>query len=362
MLVSIIVPIHNVSEYLRASLDSILSQTFDSSQIEVILIDDASTDDSRTIMHEYSTRHSNFRTIFLEQCSGSASVPRNVGLSVARGEYVMFLDPDDLYVPSACETMVAAARKHGSDVLAGSFIAFDDYGETTVLATESDLINVGISKMLTALATWPNVWSRIYKRAFIQSSGARFPAGIIGEDIVFNFELYTQSSRLSAINSVMYRYRNRVDPQNPSKLQKLDNRFFKEFSQSRRLLREIGKRNGFDYIRARYFEEIELIMDFIRKSTFLKTNEQRAEAFRDVQWIALEGKRYYETVCTAYCSRMTQLLIDGQFEEAAAQCQPLYEKSHREPVYRYSKDWNMRLRRIASMSLRRANGVLARRG
>ena len=100
--ISVIVPIHNVAKYIGESLDSILNQTIGHENLQVIMVDDGSTDESPAIMEEYSKKYPNFVSKRLDNKSGSAGRPRNEGLALATGKYVMFIDPDDFYTEDAC--------------------------------------------------------------------------------------------------------------------------------------------------------------------------------------------------------------------------------------------------------------------
>ena len=120
--ISIIMPIFNVEKYLKRALNSIINQTMDFRDIEVIMVDDCSNDNSRKIIEEYSNKYSNFVGIFHEKNSGCAGIPRNTGLKVASSEYIMFLDPDDEFFLNACETLYNSIKKYDADVIFGRYI------------------------------------------------------------------------------------------------------------------------------------------------------------------------------------------------------------------------------------------------
>ena len=120
--ISIIIPIFNMEKYLRRALDSIINQTMDFRDIEVIMVDDCSTDNSRKIIEEYSNKYPNFIGIYHEKNSGCAGIPRNTGLKLASGEYIMFLDPDDEYVSDCCEKLCEAVLRYDADIAFGRYV------------------------------------------------------------------------------------------------------------------------------------------------------------------------------------------------------------------------------------------------
>ena len=120
--ISIIIPIYNVEKYLKRALDSIINQTMDFRDIEVIMVDDCSTDNSKKIMEEYSNKYPNFISLYHKKNSGRAAIPRNTGLQIASGEYIMFLDPDDEYSLDACEQLYNTIKKNNVDMVFGRYV------------------------------------------------------------------------------------------------------------------------------------------------------------------------------------------------------------------------------------------------
>ena len=113
--ISIIVPVYNVEDYLRNTLDSIVSQSFGLENLEVVLVDDKSTDGSADIIREYVDKYDNFKGIFFDEGSGFPGKPRNVGLEHATAEYIMFLDSDDWLEENACEVLYESIVDEDAD-------------------------------------------------------------------------------------------------------------------------------------------------------------------------------------------------------------------------------------------------------
>ena len=126
-IISVIMPVYNVQQYLEETIRSVQAQTF--SDYEVIFVDDASTDASLTILNRTAEADLRFRV--LEQKKGGAGAARNLGLSQARGEYVIFLDSDDLFSPVLLEKLYTAITEAQADIAACNFSRLNVNGVET---------------------------------------------------------------------------------------------------------------------------------------------------------------------------------------------------------------------------------------
>ena len=126
-MISIIIPVYNAENSIKRAFDSLLNQTIGFENLEVILTDDNSTDDSPNI------KYGNVKTIFLDKNSGSGGKPRNVGLTHATKDYVMFLDADDIFVEDACEVLYNEITSEGIDIVGGLQISDDIFSNFMLL-------------------------------------------------------------------------------------------------------------------------------------------------------------------------------------------------------------------------------------
>ena len=120
--VSVIIPVYNTENYLKKCLDSVLAQTL--KEIEIICVDDGSTDKSLDIVKRYQEIDNRF--IILKQNNQFAGAARNNGLKIARGEYIAFLDADDFYVTNALEQLYEKAKRYKLDFIKGRFYYLND--------------------------------------------------------------------------------------------------------------------------------------------------------------------------------------------------------------------------------------------
>ena len=228
-------PVFNVERYLTKALDSIISQTIGFENIEVILVDDKSTDKSTDIIREYANEYENFKAIYLDKCSGFPGKPRNVGLENATAPYIMFLDSDDYLESAACEKLYETIIKEDADIVSGSFTKTDKDGTEKInrnvwasTLTSPDLDKKDRMKRTDELLSEPdfkfvvtdidknghilgnaNVWGKIFKRSLIMDNNIEFPEDIVAQDSVFLLESFYNAEKIVFIRDIIVHYNNR---------------------------------------------------------------------------------------------------------------------------------------------------------
>lgn len=208
---SIIVPVFNVEGYLKRALDSILMQ---SSPInyEIVLIDDGSSDNSGAICDEYQNNFSNVCVRHIE--NNGVSEARNLGISLSRGNYLFFMDPDDFVSEDFFEKIFPNLNDKW-DVLCFGYNEIKENKDTILscrphlythcgLLGKNEFRNQFIELFKTDMMY--NVWSRIYNKSFILKHDIQFPSKPIGEDTSFNFQVYRHLDNILFIESTLYNY------------------------------------------------------------------------------------------------------------------------------------------------------------
>lgn len=208
--VSIIVPVYNAAEYLQRSLQSICRQTYE--HLEIILIDDGSTDDSLTLCKEWAIKDA--RVIVQHQENGGVSSARNLGLELASGEYLMFVDADDWIAPDMVGTLHELAVKHQADVSTCCYLEVYEKHEDIIeeqqnrervqeasVAVSNEKIEAGLQLLLP----WA-VYCKLYRRDILKK--IRFKNYKIAEDLLFNTEVIcdTELKCVATIDRKMYYY------------------------------------------------------------------------------------------------------------------------------------------------------------
>jgi len=222
VLVSVIIPIYNVEHYLSQCLDSIVRQTY--SSLEIILVDDGSTDGSKKIAEEYARKDQRISVIFQENLGASAA--RNAGVLIAKGEYVVFVDSDDWLDLSIVELAVEKASM-GYDLVFWAYNkVFEEYQRKGSIWFESDrgfdhqhvrvelferTIGPGVNDLsnLMSLDNFSMPWSKLFRRSIIVDNEIIFkPTQVYGsEDLLFNFEFLAHCNSAFFINKVGNYYR-----------------------------------------------------------------------------------------------------------------------------------------------------------
>lgn len=228
-LLSIIIPVYNTALYLAACMDSVLLQP-SAESVEVICVNDGSTDDSARILHTYAERYSNVRII--SQPNGGLSAARNTGLRAASGEYVLFLDSDDWLTSNAIDVLKKELIEHENiDVLA---FAGQNYNEDTKQYETVEPIPTGeyatgmdyYNHFASTNRQFPFVCVvlRAYRRQFLLENDLFFGEGLLHEDNLFTPLVCYKAGRVREISDVLYIYRHRSGSitQSPSDKNTLD--------------------------------------------------------------------------------------------------------------------------------------------
>lgn len=216
-LISIIVPVYNVEEYLPRCVDSILAQTY--KNLEIILVDDGTKDASDKICDAYAARDSRIKVIHKE--NGGLSSARNAGIDIARGEYLGFVDSDDWIEPEMYETLLSLAQKYDVKLVCGGRYDFSSRrNEKTIgLCPEKEEVISGM-ELLGRTFTWQNcdsaAWDKLYHRSLFET--IRYPEGLVNEDVAVFYKLAELVDRAAMCDKPLYNYFHRPGSITYSKL------------------------------------------------------------------------------------------------------------------------------------------------
>lgn len=211
LLISVIIPVFNAESYLNRCLDTVLAQTYQ--ELEILLINDGSTDHSGEICDEYASKDK--RVKIIHKINSGVSATRNVGLANATGEYILFVDSDDYLEPGMVESLVGKAVENNCDiVMCGYYI---QTGNSAVLekmdyleyyGSNSEVIDKLIARFYTGENTGLNsLWNKLIRRKIYQDNCVKFNTDLKrAEDMWFVFECLKHTERLSFINEAFYHY------------------------------------------------------------------------------------------------------------------------------------------------------------
>lgn len=205
-LVSVIIPVFNTAPYLPEAIESVLNQTYE--DLEIIIIDDGSTDRSGAICDQYAKADERIRVIHQENKGLSAA--RNVGLDVMTGEAVAFLDSDDAFQTSFISVSWETMNRENADLVICKYTTHSTTGEMTISECEptSPSIREGLYDRVNALHALVentinnHVWNKLYSRKLWND--VRFPVGHVFEDIDTSYRVFEKCERVYIINEPMY--------------------------------------------------------------------------------------------------------------------------------------------------------------
>ena len=198
--VSVIVPVYNVEKYIVKCLESLLNQTLE--DIEIIVVNDGSPDDSQTIIDKYVLEYKDKIKSFIKP-NGGLSDARNYGIDKATGEYIGFVDGDDFVDIRMFETMYNEANKNKSDIVVCNLNYVYDYD---IIPTSSNVLEETTNIKDVMLNIYPTAWNKIYKRTFINKHKLRFKKNVWYEDVEFIYRVLPYVNKISCVKNCFYQY------------------------------------------------------------------------------------------------------------------------------------------------------------
>jgi glycosyltransferase involved in cell wall biosynthesis len=200
--VTVIVGAYEAMPYLVRCLESVESQTIGADRVEIVAVDDGSTDGTGEYLEEFAARSAVPTTVVRQANSGGPSGPRNVGLGRARGRYVFFLDADDYLGDKALERMVTTADRAGTDVVLGKVVGVNRGAPQSMWTATKDRVDVYNSKVIYTLSA-----QKLFRRELLERLALRFDEDLrTGEDALFTLEAYLRGAGISVISDYICYY------------------------------------------------------------------------------------------------------------------------------------------------------------
>lgn len=244
MKISVIVPLFNGEYYLEEAMDSVINQTI-FEDIEVLIVDDGSTDNSRFLIDKYAIDYDNI-TVFHKE-NGGVSSARNYAMKYAKGEYIHFFDSDDFLLYDAYEKLYDFAKKEDYDIVTANFLRFNSEKTWTTLIGDYVYTDLKENIENIKLKDYPNltwdmlVWNKLYKRDFLEKINAHFIEGTSFQDNVFSIEVLTKASKIGMISDYVICWRLRDVGLSITKI--IDKKRVEDLIRVSRLVNEFIKEN-----------------------------------------------------------------------------------------------------------------------
>ncbi len=184
--ISVVIPIYNNEKFIHRTLMSIENQTFGIENIEVIMVDDNSNDNTYDVIKKYCEKYEGFNAIHIKNGTGSPGTPRNIGLLESTSDYVIFLDHDDLFEINALEILYRTITEYDCDFVYGTYASIDIDKPTKIIYPNERhgyFTDLWENKRSIAFPP-PSIWTKLFERNFLIDNNIIFPT-ILGEDAIF---------------------------------------------------------------------------------------------------------------------------------------------------------------------------------
>ena len=266
-LISIVVPIYNTAKYLDKCVGTLVSQSY--ADIEIILVDDGSPDESPAMCDKWAIRDKRIKVI--HKTNGGLSDARNCGLRIARGDYIIFIDSDDWVDTDMMKVLISTAIKYEADIVNCQFVEEKNRNTNTKLQPRYPLMaataSEGIFLLIKDTIVTNHVWRNLFKKEVLHD--IEFPKGKNFEDIHIMHEIFFKSKKIVFIGDVLYHY----------------------FTNPEGIVRTKSDKNSMDYLEA--FKKREL---FFQENMPEALDVHRTHMFRKVygEWKQIK-KRYNDT-------------------------------------------------------------------
>jgi len=204
MKISLIMPVYNASASLARSLEGIAAQSF--KDFTLVVVDDGSTDDSAAVIERFTKEHAIDCRLISAPVNGGVAAARNMALDAAEGEYVAFVDADDMADPSMLQAAVDTADSTGADIVGWDWtLGFERNGRYMRQYDYSSPLEA-LKHLMGGTMRW-NLWLFLYRRKLLVDNGIRFTAGAnMGEDMAFTIQAFCRASRVAQLHRPLYNY------------------------------------------------------------------------------------------------------------------------------------------------------------
>lgn len=203
-LISVIVPIYNVEDYLDRCVDSIINQTY--KNLEIILVDDGSPDNCPQMCDDYAKKDSRIKVVHKE--NGGLSDARNAGMKVATGEYVSFIDSDDYISLDFYEILLQTMIDNDSDIVECGVVKFYENGKFDEYSDDQMIKNFntvdGLEGLINENSFHQYVWNKLYKSSV--ALDIPYAVGKLNEDEFWTYQIFGKAKKVTRINKTMYYY------------------------------------------------------------------------------------------------------------------------------------------------------------
>lgn len=327
--ISIIIPVYNVEDYFKAAMDSIINQTIGFENLQVVIVDDQSTDNSYEIAKEYENKYDNVVCTRLDERSGVAGKPRNIGLTYATGKYIMFTDPDDFFTLDACEIMYNAMEEKQADMINANWRNADEDGtpwETPIFDLEKyKNFEMSIHDFRDSFFVMnSSMCNKIFRRDFIEKNNVRCLEGVPFEDTYFTMSAFLAAKKVYYIQDIIYNYRQRYNNVLSVSWNCSREYFFQMNIACKAIYDKFAEWDQIAFYRFLYARNLTYLLYRFIDSTLL-TDEDRIEILSEMRWYYKLGTTLNVPACQKSLSILIDKIIAGEYKDVIDVCKIIAE-------------------------------------
>ncbi len=323
--ITVIVPIYNAEKYFRECLESVINQTIGFENIQLILVDDCSTDNSKAIAEEYEKKYENISLFSTEKNTGVAGHARNVGLKYAEGEYVMFTDADDFYDLSACENMYNFIKEKKADFVTANYKYADEnstpWNNPIFDYDKYPTFNLNTGDFIKSFFILnSSVCNKIFRNDFIKKYSLKFLEGVPAEDAYFTYSSLMKTNNIYYNQKVIYYYRVRNTASTLSVSWNCSKSYFDKINSAYKSLYELFKDNNrLDYYRFFYAKNLTyMLYKFIDSKCM--NYEEKIEVISNMRWFYKLSPELKVPACQKSLEVLINKIIEGEYKDFVDVC------------------------------------------
>lgn len=328
--VSVVIPIYNMEQYLAEAVDSVINQSIGMENIQIILVNDGSTDRSPEIMKEYEEKYENINCIYLPEKSGAAGKPRNEGLKIVEAPYVMFLDPDDVYDKYALEKMYNTIVKENVEIVTANYKYMDENGtlwnKSVFDENRFESFKFSEKNFSDSFFVWNSgSCNKIFSSKLIKDNNIAFLEGVPAEDAYFTYAALLSSKNAYYLSDTIHYYRRRSKSGTLSVSWDRSLTYFKNINYAYKriydLFKESNKMSLF-----RYFYSKTLTSVFYKiVDTKIMNEDEKIEALREMRWLFAIRKEVGIEPCQKSLEFVLEKIENEEYLEAVKCCNIIAE-------------------------------------
>lgn len=328
--ISVIIPSYNVEKYITECIESIVNQTIGFENIQLIIVDDFSTDKTFEIAKGYEEKYGNCIVKRLSARSGSAGKPRNEGIKLAKGKYLMFADSDDMFELNAFEKMYNEIETKNADFIIANWQWMEENGEKwNKPAFDLERFeNFKLSIYDYDKSFWvmnSSMSNKIFRREFIDDKNIKCLEYIPGEDTYFSMWAFLEAKNVYYIKDIIYYYRQRSGEEQASSSWDCSAEFFKKMIIAYRALYEkFIEKNQLEYYRFVYARNMTYLLYRFIDSTKM-TDDERIEILADMRWFYKLSDTLKVPACQKSLTTLIDKIVKGEYKDVIDICQIIAE-------------------------------------